>query len=406
MNNFNKELIKTLINENKINSVDDITSTMKLLFKDVLEELLNSELEEQLGYSKYNIKEKENSNSRNGYSKKTVKTEYGNIDLNIPRDRAGEFKPQIVPKHTRDISGLENKIISLYATGMSTRDIHDQIKELYDIEISAEMVSNMTNKLLPIINEWQKRQIDSMYPFVFMDAIHFKVRQDNRVISKAAYVVLGINTEGIKEVLGIYIGENESSKFWLQVLTHLKNRGLRDALVFCVDGLNGFKEAVAATFPSSEVQRCIIHQIRNSLKYVPYKDKKKFATDLKSIYTSPSEEAGLEALFEVKKIWEQKYPFSLKSWETNWDTLSTFFKYSEDIRRIIYTTNVIESLNRQYRKVTKNKGTFPNDDSLLKMLYLATDKCAKKWTRRYENWDMVLNQLSILYGERLEKYTG
>lgn len=406
MSILTKEQIRDLIAISNITTVDDITATLKDMFKDVLQEMLEAELDDHLGYGKYNVSEKGTTNSRNGYSKKNLKTEFGNVDIDVPRDRNGEFKPQIVPKHKRDISGLEQKIISLYARGMSTRDIHDQIKELYEIEISAEMVSNITNKILPKINDWQSRPLDKMYTFVFMDAIHYKVREDNHIVSKAAYVVLGVNQDGFKEVLAIYIGENETSKFWLSVLNGLKNRGVEDVMVFCVDGLNGFKQAIEATYPNAQVQRCIIHQIRTSLKFVPYKDRKKFATDLKTIYTAPTEEDGLNALINVKDKWEKKYPYSIKSWENNWDTLSTFFAYPKDIRKIIYTTNVIESLNRQYRKVTKNKGVFPSDDSLMKMLYLATGNITKKWTRRYDNWDLVMNQLSIIYGDRITKYVS
>jgi len=406
MSMLSKEQIKNLISSNNITTVDDISKTLKDMFKDVLQEMLEAELDDHLGYGKYNISEKAINNSRNGFSKKNVKTEFGNVEIDVPRDRQGEFKPQIVPKHKRDISGLEQKIISLYARGMSTRDIHDQIKELYEIEISAEMVSNITNKILPKISDWQNRQLDKVYPFIFMDAIHFKVREDNHIVSKAAYVVLGINQEGFKEVLAIYVGENETSKFWLSVLNGLKNRGVEDVMVFSVDGLNGFKQAIEATFPHAQMQRCIVHQIRNSLKFVPYKDRKKFASDLKSIYTAPTEESALDALIIVKEKWESKYPYSIKSWENNWDTLSTFFQFPKDIRKIMYTTNVIESLNRQYRKVTKNKTVFPTDDSLMKILYLATINVTKKWTRRYDNWDLVMNQLTIIYGDRIKKFAS
>lgn len=406
MSILTKEQVKDLIKTSNITTVDDITTTLKEMFKDVLQEILEAELDEHLGYEKYDISEKNTNNSRNGFSKKNVKTAFGNIELDVPRDRKGEFKPNIVPKHKRDISGLEQKIISLYARGMSTRDIHDQIKELYEIEISAEMVSNITNKLLPKIADWQKRPLEKMYTFVFMDAIHFKIREDNHIVSKAAYIVLGVNQEGFKEVLAISIGENETSKFWLSVLNGLKNRGVEDVMVFCVDGLNGFKQAIEATYPNAAVQRCIIHQIRNTLKFVPYKDRKKFASDLKAIYTAPTEEDGLNALMEVKEKWESKYPYSIKSWESNWDTLSTFFQYPKDIRRIIYTTNIVESLNRQYRKVTKNKAVFPSDESLMKMLYLATQNITKRWIRRYDNWDLVMNQLTIIYGDRIRKYAS
>ena len=318
--------------------------------------------------------------------------------------REGEFEPKIVPKYKRDISGIEEKVISLYARGMSTRDIHDQIKDLYGIELSAEMVSKITERILPEIKEWQNRPLESIYPFVFMDAIHYKVRDDNRIVNRAAYVVLGINIEGNKDILGIWIGENESSKFWLGILNELKNRGVADVLLFCVDGLTGLKEAIEAAFPKAEIQRCIIHQLRNSFKYVSYKDIKEFSKDFKSVYTAVSENEALDELCMLKDKWGQKYPFALRSWEANWDVLSPFFKFPAEIRKIIDTTNIIEGLHRQFRKVTKTKTVFPSDSSLEKMLYLASLNVMKKWTIRYRNWDQVLSQLIIIYGDRVENY--
>ena len=287
---------------------------------------------------------------------------------------------------------------------MSTRDIHDQIKDLYGIELSAEMVSKITERILPEIKEWQNRPLESIYPFVFMDAIHYKVRDDNRIVNRAAYVVLGINIEGNKDILGIWIGENESSKFWLGILNELKNRGVADVLLFCVDGLTGLKEAIEAAFPKAEIQRCIIHQLRNSFKYVSYKDIKEFSKDFKSVYTAVSENEALDELCILKDKWGQKYPFALRSWEANWDVLSPFFKFPAEIRKIIYTTNIIEGLHRQFRKVTKTKTVFPSDSSLEKMLYLASLNVMKKWTIRYRNWDQVLSQLIIIYGDRVENY--
>lgn len=404
MSTLRKELLREMITDGNLKTTGDLQSYLKDLFKDTLQEMLEAELDMDLGYSKRDRKNKDTDNRRNGHTQKTVKSQYGKMELDIPRDRNGEFEPIVVPKNKRDISGIEDKIISLYARGMSTRDIHNQINDIYGIEVSAEMVSKITDKILPDIKDWQTRAIDPMYPFVFMDAIHFKVRQDNQIVSKAGYVVLAVNKDGFKEVLGIWIGENETSKFWLSVLNSLKNRGLKDVMVFCVDGLNGFKQALEATFPHSEMQRCIIHQIRNTLKYVPYKDRKLFATDLKTIYSAIDEKSAYAALEDVKEVWGKKYPFAIQSWETNWDTLSTFFKYPSEIRKIIYTTNIIESLNRQYRKVTKTKSVFPSDESLEKILYLATKNISKKWKRRYDNWDMIINQLAIMYGERFEQY--
>lgn len=282
---------------------------------------------------------------------------------------------------------------------MTTRDISEQIKELYDVEISAETVSNITNRILPLVSEWQNRPLEKTYSFIFMDAI----REDKRVVVKAAYVVIGVDLDGNKEVLGIWIGANESSKFWLSVLNDLKNRGVQDVLIFCVDGLNGFKEAIGATFPFAKIQRCIIHQIRSSMKYVPYKDKKAFIADLKTIYTAITESKAMENLIDIKEKWVNKYPNAIKSWEDNWDNLSTFFEFSPYIRKIIYTTNVIESLNSQFRKVTKTKLIFPTDESLLKMLYLATERVHAKWTRSDVNWDLVINELKIIFSDTFSK---
>ena len=404
MNQITKEQLRGMVKENNFKTPDDVMSFMKDTFKDVIQEMLEAELENSLGYGKYDSEGIGSGNSRNGYSNKIVRTDLGNIALQIPRDRKGEFEPQIVPKHKRDISGIEEKVISLYARGMTTRDIHDQIKDLYGVEISAELVSKITDKIIPHIKEWQSNPLDDVYPFVFMDAIHFKVRTDGKIVNKAAYVVVGVNLEGFKKVLGIWIGENESSKFWLGVLNELKNRGVKDILIFSVDGLSGLKEAIEAAYPKSEIQRCIIHQLRNSFKYVSYKDYKQFAKDFKAVYKAPTEEAALENLYEAKEKWGIKYPYAIKSWEDNWDILSTYFKFSDEIRRIIYTTNIIESLHRQYRKVTKAKSVFPTDMSLLKMLYLATGQIEKRWTTHFRNWDQVLNQLMIMYKERLEAY--
>jgi putative transposase len=357
-----------------------------------------------LGYGKNEAKDKDTTNIRNGYSSKTLKTKFGNIEMDIPRDRNSEFEPKIVPKYQRNISGIEDKIIALYARGMSTRDIHDQVKDIYGIEVSAEMVSKITEKIVPEIKEWQSRPLETVYPFVFMDAIHYKIRDNGQIVNKAAYVVLGINMDGYKDVLGIWIGENETSKFWLGVLNELKNRNVQDVLIFSVDGLTGLKEAIEAVYPKAYIQRCIIHQLRNSFKYVSYKHLKEFSKDFKAVYKAPSEEAALEALYEVKDKWANQYPYALKSWETNWDVLSTFFKYPDEIRKIIYTTNIIEGLHRQFRKVTKSKSVFPSDAALEKMLYLATKNIMTKWTQRYRNWDMVLNQLLIMFPDQLEQY--
>jgi putative transposase len=402
MGNVSKELLREYIKEQNFSNANEILNGLKEMFRDVLQESLEAEMDEALGYSKYYNIEKDRDNSRNGYSKKTVKTELGPLELNIPRDRNGNFEPKIVPKYQRSVNGIEDKILGLYAIGMTTRDISEQIKELYGVDVSAETVSNITNRILPLVSEWQNRPLEKTYSFVFMDAIHYKVREDKQIVVKAAYVVIGVNLDGEKEVLGIWIGANESSKFWLSVLNDLKNRGIQNVLIFCVDGLKGFKEAIGATFPFAKIQRCIIHQIRSSMKYIPYKDRKAFVADLKGIYKAVNEEVAMENLLSLKEKWANKYPNAVKSWEDNWDNLTTFFEFPDNIRKIIYTTNTIESLNSQFRKVTKTKLIFPNDDSLLKMLYLAVERVAKKWTRNYSDWDLVINQLNIVFSDILD----
>ncbi len=396
-----KEVVKQLIREANPNSTTEVLDLLREMFKEVLQGAMEAELEEQLGYAKSDVSAKQTDNHRNGYSKKTVKSELGPVELSIPRDRNGEYEPKIITKHERNITGLEEKVLGLYAAGMSTRDIHDQIQELYGVEVSAELVSRITDKVLPLVTEWQSRPLDEVYPFVFMDAIHYKVREDKTVVSKAAYVVLGMNLDGYKEILGIYVGANESSKFWMSVLNELKNRGVKTVCMFCVDGLTGFKEAIGAAFPKAQIQRCIVHQIRSSTRYVSYKDIKEFVQDLKTVYGAVSEELALDNLMTMKDKWGAKYPSSIRSWENNWDCLSTFFNYPPEVRKIIYTTNCIEGLHRQFRKVTKTKAVFPTDQSLLKMLCLAQDKIQKKWTQRQRSWDLVLAQLQLLFAEQL-----
>ena len=339
-------------------------------------------------------------NYRNGYSKKTVKTQLGEIEVKVPRDRNGEYEPKIIGKYSRNADGMEEKILSLYACGMSQRDIAEQIKNLYDVEISPELVSKISEKIMPEVNDWQNRPLEEVYPFVFMDAIHYKVKEDHRYITKAAYVVLGINMEGGKDILGIWIGEHESSKFWLNVLTELKSRGVKDVYLFCVDGLTGFREAIEAVYPKAGIQRCIIHQIRYSTRFVSYKDIKALMADLKLVYTAVTEDEALNNLIRFKEKWSKSYPSCVKTWEDNWDILSTFFAYPAEIRKIIYTTNIIEGLNRQFRQITKNKPSFTNDESLRKMLYLASKNIVKRWTQRCRNWDVVLNYLKVMFEDR------
>ena len=395
-----KRLLEILQENYDIESAQDLSSAIKDLFKDSLQEMMNAEFDSSMGYSKYD-KKTDKTNYRNGSTKKTLKSEFGEFEFETPRDRNGEFEPKIVPKNKRDVSGIEDKIISLYGRGLSTREINEQIQELYGIEISATMVSNITDQILPKIKEWQERPLDSVYPIVFIDAVHFSVRQEHTVVKKAAYIVLGVTENGEKDILGIWIGENESAKFWLGVLNDLKGRGIKDILIMCSDGLTGIKEAIQAAFPKTIQQRCIVHMIRNSVRFVYYKDLKPFCNDLKTVYTAKNEKLGYEQLQKVREKWKAKYPTSLRNWEDNWNAICPFFSYSEPLRKIMYTTNTIESLNRSFRKYTKTKSVFPNDESLMKCLYLATQNITKKWTTRYGNWDMILSELSIMFDGRI-----
>ena len=320
--------------------------------------------------------------------------------MKIPRDRNGEYEPKIIGKYSRNADGMEEKILALYACGMSQRDIAEQIKNLYDVEISAELVSKIAEKVMPEVNNWQNRALESIYPFVFMDAIHYKVKENNQYVTKAAYVVLGITLEGTKDILGIWIGEHESSKFWLSVLTEMKSRGVKDVYLFCVDGLKGFVEAIGAVYPQADVQRCIIHQIRYSTRFVGYKDIKALMADLKTVYKAVTEDEAMNNLILFKEKWGKAYPSCVKTWEDNWEILSTFFAYPTDVRKIIYTTNIIENLNRQFRQVTKNKPSFTSDDSLRKMLYLASKRIVERWTQRCRNWDVVLSHLNVMFDGR------
>lgn len=395
-----KKILEILQENYEIESAQDLSSAIKDLFKASLQEMMNAEFETSMGYKKYDNKT-EKTNYRNGTTKKKLKSEFGEFDFETPRDRKGEFEPKIVPKNKRDVSGIEEKIISLYGRGLSTREINEQIQDLYGIEVSSTMVSNITDQILPKIKEWQDRPLESIYPICFVDAVHFSVRDEASVVKKAAYIVLGINEYGEKDVLGIWIGENESAKFWLSVFNDLKSRGVKDILIVCSDGLTGMKEAIATSFPKTVQQRCIVHMIRNSVRFVSYKELKPFCEDLKTIYTSKNEKSGYEQLQKVKEKWQNKYPTALKSWEENWDAICPFFSYSEPVRKIMYTTNTIESLNRSYRKYTKTKSVFPSDESLMKCLYLATLNITKKWNGRYRNWDLILGELSIMFEGRI-----
>ena len=393
-----KDLIKKLVKEQHFNSTADVMNCMKEMFADVLQETLNAEMDDHLGFDKSErrVYSSSKKNYRNGSTKRTLKTQLGEVEIHVPRDRNGEFESGIIGKYQRNADGLEERILSLYATGMSLNDIKDQIKQLYDVDISSELVSKITDKIMPIVTEWQNRPLESYYPFVFMDAIHYKVREEHHIVTKASYVVLAINQEGMKEVLGIWIGASESSKYWAGVLNELKSRGVSKVSLFCVDGLTGFKEAIEAVYPTAKVQRCIIHQIRNSTKFVSYKHIKEFMKDLKMVYQANTEEMALNQLEVFKEKWNKHYPSAVKSWEDNWDILSTYFEYPVEIRKVIYTTNIIEGLNRQFRKITKTKSSFPTDESLRKILYLAVEKISKKWTVRYRDWDKIMAQLKMI----------
>jgi transposase-like protein len=397
-----RELIGSFLKENPLNGMEDINELVKELISQVLEKGLEGEMEEELGYSRYDYKGKETDNSRNGYTSKTMHTSYGDMDIDVPRDRKGEFEPQIVQKHqTRLPNDIEDKIISMYAKGMSTGDIEEHIKELYGIEMSDSTISRITDKVLPLVKEWQSRPLDEVYAIVFMDAIHFHVRSEGHIIKKAVYIAIGITMEGFREVLGMWVGENESAKFWLSVMNDMKNRGVEDILIACVDGLSGFPNAIAAVYPKTELQQCIIHQIRNTTKFVSYKDIKALMADLKNVYGAPTEEKALFELDLFGEKWSAKYPKISVSWKANWANLSTYFKYPQEVRTLIYTTNLIEGFNRQMRKVTKSKAVFPTDESLLKMLYLAMVDVTKKWTQSRRDWGKIHSQLEIFFEGRL-----
>lgn len=396
-----KAFIQGLLEHYKPETAQDVQDMLKDLLGDTLQGLLEAEMDDELGYSKYDYANKETDNSRNGYSKKKVVSSMGEIGLDIPRDRNGEFEPQIVKKHQTDISNIEDQVLSMYAKGMTTRDISDHLKTVYGVDASAEMISKMTDRILPIAKEWQNRPLDRKYAVVFMDAVHYNVRQDNAIVKKAVYIAIGIKLNGSKEVLGMWVGGNESAKYWLGVLNEIKNRGVEDIMIVSVDGLTGFGDAIHAVFPNTEIQRCIVHQIRYSTKFISYKDIKSFMKDLKEVYQAPTEDIALHELDSLEEKWGSKYPSSIASWRNNWPTLATYFKYPAEIRRIIYTTNSMENFNRQLRKVTKAKTIFPTDDALFKMLYLAMMDITKKWIGKPWDWGQILEQLFIYFEGRI-----
>ena len=398
---IDKEIFKALIEDYGIKDTNDIKDMLKDLMSGTIQTMLEAEIEHELGYAKNSVSEKNTSNSRNGYSKKTVRSEYGNINLDIPRDRNAEFEPQIIPKYQREITGIEGQILSLYAKGMSSRDIEEHLNNLYGIDVSPSMISKITDKIIPEIREWQSRQLEDVYPVVFMDAIHYSVRKEGIVVKKAVYLAIGIDREGRKEVMGFWIGENESSKYWLNILNELKNRGVQDILIMSVDNLKGFSEAISSVFSRTEIQKCIVHQIRNSIRHISYKDVREFASELKEMYNAPTLEQAENRLDALEEKWGKKYMAVINSWRSNWNELTTYFKYDTKIRKLIYTTNPIESLNRQLRKYTKTKSLYPTDEALMKSVYLSLKEATKKWTGRISGWGEIYSQLSIYFEARI-----
>ena len=394
-----RNIIQGLLQEYDIETADDIQDALKDLLSGTLKEMMETEMDDHLGYEKYERSDEKN--YRNGTKSKRVRSKYGEFEVDVPQDRNSSFDPKVLPKRQKDISAIDDKIISMYAKGMTTRQISETIEDIYGFEVSEGMVSDITDKLLPQIEEWQNRPLASVYPIVFIDAVHFSVRDDGVIRKLAAYVVLGINEDGKKEVLTIVIGENESSKYWLSVLNSLKNRGVQDILILCSDGLTGMKDAIATAFPMTEQQRCIVHMVRNTLKYVANKDMKAFAKDLKTIYTSPDEKNALKQLETVTEKWEPLYPHAMNRWKENWDAISPIFKFSKDVRTAFYTTNAIESLNASYRRLNRQRSVFTSSQALLKALYLATFEATKKWTMPIRNWGKVRGELTIMYPDRM-----
>ena len=395
-----KELLVNLIEMYDIKTAADLQDALKALLGGTIQTMLEQEINEQIKAKEE--ADPEYNDSRNGFKDKTLRSSMGEIPIRVPQDRNSDFEPRVVPKYQRDISQIEGKIITMYARGMSTRQISDQIKDIYGFEVSEGLVTEITNQLLPEIEAWQKRPLSGVYPIVFIDAVVFNVRENNVIRKQAAYIILGISEEGHKEVLSITIGEAESAKLWLSVLNELKNRGLKDIFVLCADGLSGIKEAIAAAYPMAEYQRCIVHVVRNTLRYVADKDKKAFAKDLKTIYYAPDEEQGYARMQAVTEVWEKKYPGCMRRWADNWDVISPMFKFSAVVRKVIYTTNAIESLNSGYRRLNRARSVFPSGTALLKALYLATFELTKKWTLSVRNWGMVHSELAIMYPGRID----
>ena len=383
-----------------IKSEADLTDFRKMLTKVTVEAALNAELDEHLGYCRHEQSTKEN--YRNGYSQKTIRTEDGEVDLDTPRDRNSSFEPQLIKKNQTRFTSMDDNILYLYSKGMTTRDIVATFKEMYDADVSPTLISRVTNAVIEQVVEWQARPLDAVYPIVYLDCLVVKIREDKRVINKAVYLALGVNIEGHKELLGMWISENEGAKFWLNVLTELQNRGVKDILIACIDGLKGFPDAINTVYPETQIQLCIVHMVRNSLKFVPWKDDKAITSDLKRIYQSVTEEDALISLDQFEQRWDSKYPNISRSWRNNWQNVSTLFNYPEDIRKAIYTTNAIESLNSVIRKAIKKRKLFPHDDSAKKVIYLAIEQASKKWTMPIRNWKTALNRFMIEFEDRLK----
>ena len=396
-----ERIAKEMMKSGDVKTAFDVEEKLRKSFGKVIKSMLEAEMDQHLGNHKYKHEENKQENYRNGYSKKKVKSNLGEIELEVPRDRKSEFDPVVVPKHSTDISRLETQIIELYGMGNTTRQISEFVENLYGFGVSAEMVSNITDKIIPDMEEWKSRRLDEVYPFVFIDAIHFNVKTNGVIGKSAAYVVLGINRTGIKEVLGIYIGESESSKFWLSVLNDIKNRGVKDILILSSDGLTGIQESIKVAYPKAEHQTCMVHFVRNTLKYVNYKDRAQFAQDLKTIYTASSEEIGKKIMYDVQNRWKQKYPMAMNRWEENWSVICPFYKFSQRIRKMIYTTNSIESLNSGYRRLNKARNVYPSIQALNKVLYLATRRITKNWTSKVPEWGECLKELEIMYDGRI-----
>lgn len=399
--NENEMKLATLISEG-CTTPAELTSKLKSLFSGALEKMLEAEMDEHLGYEKHSVSGYNSGNSRNGYGKKTIKSEWGEDEISVPRDRNGTFEPQAIEKRQTRTDDIEARVLAMYAKGMSTRDIEDHLRDIYGVEASASLISRITDKLMPAVAEWQSRPLEAVYPIVFLDGIVFKVRKDSRVINKCLYSVLGISLEGRKEILGMWLSDNESASFWTTVCNELRNRGVEDILIACRDNLSGFSSAIETVFPKTEQQLCVIHQIRSSTKYVSYKDIKPVMADLKLVYGAPTLEDAEYRLEEFRDKWDKKYPQILKSWDTNWAELSTYFKYPQEVRKLIYTTNAVEGFHRMLRKFTKTKSIYPTDDAVRKSVYLSIQEISKKWSMPIRDWGIIIGQLMIFFEDRLQ----